>query len=113
MNLAASHSFVNIYQETNFPTALIVILKPEQCLPVKNACFNIVPIILQLSYGVKYNYEYHSQETVQNTLTFRFTFGVIVLYFLYLVAYLSSYHEKAINALYELAYELPAIYLPL
>ena len=33
------------------------------------------------------------------------------LYF-YLVAYLSSYHEKAINALYELALELPAICLP-
>ena len=29
-----------------------------------------------------------------------------------LVAYLSSYHEKAINALYELACELPAICLP-
>ena len=29
--------------------------------------------------------------------------------FLYLVAYLSSYHVKAINALYELAEELPAI----
>ena len=29
--------------------------------------------------------------------------------FLYLVAYLSSYHEKAINALYELAEELQAI----
>ena len=29
--------------------------------------------------------------------------------FLYLVAYLSSYHEKAVNALYELAEELPAI----
>ena len=27
------------------------------------------------------------------------------------VAYLSSYHEKAINALYELAYELAAICL--
>ena len=32
--------------------------------------------------------------------------------FLYLVAYLSSYHVKAINALYELAEELPAICLP-
>ena len=32
--------------------------------------------------------------------------------FLYLVAYLSSYHEKAINALYELAEELPAICPP-
>ena len=31
---------------------------------------------------------------------------------LYLFAYLSSYHEKAINALYELAYELPTICLP-
>ena len=29
-----------------------------------------------------------------------------------LVAYLSSYHEEAIKALYELAYELPAICLP-
>ena len=29
--------------------------------------------------------------------------------FLYLVAYLSSYHVKAINALYKLAEELPAI----
>ena len=29
-----------------------------------------------------------------------------------LVAYLSSYHEKVINALYELAWELPAICLP-
>ena len=33
-------------------------------------------------------------------------------FFLFLVEYLSSYHEKAINALYELAYELPAICLP-
>ena len=32
--------------------------------------------------------------------------------FLYFAAYLFSYHEKAINALYELAYELPAICLP-
>ena len=32
--------------------------------------------------------------------------------FIYLVAYLPSYHEKAINALYELAEELPAICLP-
>ena len=30
----------------------------------------------------------------------------------YLVAYLSSYHERAINALYELAEELPGICLP-
>ena len=30
----------------------------------------------------------------------------------YLVAYLSSYHKKAINALYQLALELPAICLP-
>ena len=29
-----------------------------------------------------------------------------------LVAYLSFYHEKTINALYELAQELPAICLP-
>ena len=34
------------------------------------------------------------------------------LIFIYLIAYLSSYHEKAINALYELAKELPAICLP-
>ena len=33
-------------------------------------------------------------------------------FFLYLVAYLSSYHEKALNALYELAEELPATCLP-
>ena len=32
--------------------------------------------------------------------------------FLYLVAYLSFYHEKAINVLFELAEELPAICLP-
>ena len=31
---------------------------------------------------------------------------------MYSVAYLSSYHEKAINTLYELAKELPAICLP-
>ena len=30
----------------------------------------------------------------------------------YIVAYLSSYHEKTINALYKLAYELPTICLP-
>ena len=33
-------------------------------------------------------------------------------FFFFLVAYLSSNHEKAINALYELALELPAICLP-
>ena len=38
--------------------------------------------------------------------------NIIGRVFLYLVAYLSSYHEKAINALYELAEELPAICLP-
>ena len=32
--------------------------------------------------------------------------------FLYLVANSSSYHEKAINALYELAEKLPVICLP-
>ena len=32
--------------------------------------------------------------------------------FLYFVAYLSPYHEKAISAVYALAYELPAICLP-
>ena len=32
--------------------------------------------------------------------------------FLYLVAHLSSYHEKAINPPHELAEELPAICLP-
>ena len=37
---------------------------------------------------------------------------VLIKIFFYLVAYLSSYHEKAINALYELAQELPAICLP-
>ena len=35
----------------------------------------------------------------------------LFIYFIF-VAHLSSYHEKAINALYELAYELPAICLP-
>ena len=30
------------------------------------------------------------------------------VFFLHVVAYLSSYHEKAINALHELAKELPA-----
>ena len=30
----------------------------------------------------------------------------------YLVAYLSSYHEKAVNTLCELAYKLPSICLP-
>ena len=29
--------------------------------------------------------------------------GIDSIYFCYFVAYLSSYHEKAINALYELA----------
>ena len=38
--------------------------------------------------------------------------SVICVIFLYFVAYLSSYHEKAINALYELAEVLPAICLP-
>ena len=33
-------------------------------------------------------------------------------FFCIFVAYLSSHHEKAINALYELAQELPAICLP-
>ena len=32
--------------------------------------------------------------------------------YLYLVAYLSSYHEKAINGLFELTLELPIICLP-
>ena len=32
--------------------------------------------------------------------------------YLFYFCYLSSYHEKAINALYELAQELPAICLP-
>ena len=37
------------------------------------------------------------------------TFSIIIIF---LVTHLSSYHEKAINALYELAKELPAICLP-
>ena len=38
--------------------------------------------------------------------------SIQVIVFFFLAAYLSSYHDKAINALYELAKELPAICLP-
>ena len=40
------------------------------------------------------------------------SFGDRQIFLLFLLAYLSSYHEKAINALFELAQELPAICLP-
>ena len=37
---------------------------------------------------------------------------LLYLYFVYLLAYLSSNHEKAINVLYELAWESLSICLP-
>ena len=49
-----------------------------------------------------------TKEKYNTTLTFALARVMMAFFLQYLVAYLSSYHEKAINALYELVYELPA-----
>ena len=37
---------------------------------------------------------------------------IIILFFIFVALYLFSYHKKVINALYNLAWKLPAIRLP-
>ena len=49
------------------------------------------------------------EDIAESRVLFSFSGGDCILY---LVAYLPSYYEKAINALYKLAWELPAVCLP-